>query len=464
MVGQIASPIQSHWLLSQVRLKAPGRDGFQARHLDFLDFLISDHASKWTFAHHWAPTEHRLEDLDSASTVSVWTHEPCRVLDFQKAEAAMNHRLIQVQLDDRVCKHDELLPLHGSFSSILVGSGPTSWDQLILQHPIESGLDDLTMLRQARLLTDRADLPPSQLLAPRLLAVLLETTSSQATLMLKDVVKGNGPFLCLHCDDHHWILLIIESIQGQWQARVYDSIHLIPTDDTLKLISLFAAALDLHHLPHSMIEGVRQLQGHHCGTLCLMELGRFLGLFARVDESTALLWHQQLYQRQRFHGSGGSEEEAIITWLTDYLPAKGVDPGQARARAQSALKLLGKAPLAEAIKAKDAWRALKQLGNSKSKPFQWVTYQELHQHITSRAKVKHGATLSSEKKRYKARAPEPDLQLVPESLRIAEGLFFDDDEKAVNELPFQKVQSDSRGIAICLPEQAAKLAMEEMDL
>ena len=273
-----------------------------------------------------------------------------------------------------------------------------------------------------------------------------------------------APYFGFLCDEAHWIFIVLEKVGTEWRAEIFDSIHEGPTEGVLRLLHIFALTLGLDQIPHQMCSSIRQEHGHHCGAICLLELGKYLGVFSQIDDTTAQLWHLQLYQLQRFHGGGGNADDSVIAWLMDFLPAKGVDPAQTQSRAQSALRQLGRTALEEAISAPDPWRALKQLGNSKSKPFLWVTYQELQAHITSKAKTKHGSQAQKERKKTKPRNAEIDLQLTPDSLRIAENMFFDSDEKDVHELPFQKVQSDARGIAVCLPEQAATLAKEDKNL
>ena len=136
--------------------------------------------------------------------------------------------------------------------------------------------------------------------------------------------------------------------------------------------------------------------------MALANFGHFLGLWDSCTEAEVHDWYTRL-TTDTFTGQGGVEYNKAHAFLPPEWPKHGVSPQDAPARAAMALKKLGVGPVLKAASAKSPWQALKSLGNSQEKPFQWIQHEELERHINSKALDKK--TL----RRRPRRSTEPNL-------------------------------------------------------
>ena len=133
--------------------------------------------------------------------------------------------------------------------------------------------------------------------------------------------------------------------------------------------------------------------------------------------------------------------------------------GKAASRAQQAIKKLGVEALKKAIQEKDPWRALKGVGNSLGKPFQWIQYEELQRHIQAREQSAFKTKPQSKAGRAKPRSHTQSVTLSPETetLELYPTTFVDSDEMVVAPITFPEVTSNARGICVVTVDQAMQL-------
>ena len=166
------------------------------------------------------------------------------------------------------------------------------------------------------------------------------------------------------------------------------------------------------------------------------------------------LWYETLRRRQLHFGSGPDRERAVIEWLSNFLPSKGVEEKNAEQRAKAAVKRLGLEPLESALQAKDPWRSLKAIGNKIGKPFQWITVDELERHIQARAHVRFGADTKPRKKSGKSKRVDTEVHLTPELLELLPDSFEDEEGDPLPMITLESVKPDMRGIALISIDQA----------
>ena len=174
------------------------------------------------------------------------------------------------------------------------------------------GLDDLTMLQQARRLMQKSGLADTQLWSPRHITSLLETWPATASDDIKKylVHEQNFGFLWI---DGHWIVFHI-SIEGETTvARFFDGFQAELPADTDILAARFSRAAGTSKPIVKAEHCVPQTHGSHCGAVALLNLGVILKLWQQADEATAELWHQMLLSKQLRQGRG--KDEAAITTL-----------------------------------------------------------------------------------------------------------------------------------------------------
>eukprot|EP00435_Cladocopium_sp_Y103_P049906 s1629_g15.t1 len=144
------------------------------------------------------------------------------------------------------------------------------------------------------------------------------------------------------------------------------------------------------------------------------------------------------------------------------LPAKGVPPEEVPNRAQAAIKVFGRAQVQKALQASNAWAALKQLGNSRTKPFMWVSHDELQAHIKDSATAKFGARLDikrSNKHKEPKRVPAPH-QIDPANLTLPPRFFVTNCGTPLSQLTLSGVVKNACGIAFATASDAMQYATE----
>ena len=241
------------------------------------------------------------------------------------------------------------------------------------------------------------------------------------------------------------------------EARIFDGLQSPLIVATAGLTSLLHAAF-----------GRTPVLGRRCRVGCAKRLmptvvplllaGMVLAIWRSATDAEVCRWHQPLICYQRMCGRGASDEAAIVQWLAEFLPTKGVPPERASARATLAIKKLGVSALRQALRAANPWVQLKQAANSLSKPFGWVEHSELQAHVTQRAESAFGLRPQPRSKKPTFHRAEPvQLHLEPVNLIIAAGSFVDANDVAIPQMTFHEVIPDSRGLAVAKVEQVQLL-------
>ena len=449
-LGQLASPFQSHWMIRhfQVVLGIVNLTEVQTLQEDFVQQHMRSHLRAWLPPSSFWQRQIEVH-YEDASSVLVSLQEPSRVSDLLLAEAQLGRDLNTLMLVDAFGTPDWEHWLIGSWVCLTkrTGCGP-----LHGLSPLVLGLDDLTMTLEGTALVRQAGLVDSQFLAPRNLTVLLELWPSCAVHLLRQFLpcgmEMHGMFLLAH----HWIYFRCEAQHDLLHVHVYDGLLQSIPLDLMRVFQLLQTAWNLSGLALDFQRPIPQTFGFHCGTIALLTLGACLGLWPLPSESLASQIHLDLLDRQLRRGLGPSDENSVLEWLQTFLPSKGVPPEHALARAKLALQRLGLPVLREALQQKDPWKALKQAGNVTGKPFQWVTFVELQQHVEARG---HVGPKPHKAKKPKAKARnDPVVALSPETVVLYPSSFVDDHEDPVPPLTFPEVESNARGVCVVTMEQA----------
>eukprot|EP00435_Cladocopium_sp_Y103_P050318 s564_g15.t1 len=203
-----------------------------------------------------------------------------------------------------------------------------------------------------------------------------------------------------------------------------------------------------------------QTYGNHCGTIALANLGGFLGLWTSFSEDEACSWHYSLCSSE-VTGAGAVEYTRAHGLLVQELPKHGVPPADAPARATLALKKLGTQPILQAFDAKHPWQALKAIGNSKDRPFQWVMHHELEKHIDAKALDKKAPMRKGPKQPSKL---SPPVSLVPDQVQVPAGAFVDESGFDVGHLAAANISPTARGLVIVTHEQACRFLKDDKKL
>ena len=353
----------------------------------------------------------------------------------------LNHHLA-LCCDDRIVNPN--MPLHasidGTLKSFFLGGGETDFGLSNYQIDAEAA----RLMRQVRLPENFVYL--SALDLSRLLTCTYgEIQDGIAALVPSHAQKVFGIF----CFDGHWSAFAFD--RPATQAYFFDGYEgLTPAAEAL--IHVLA---DLWELPNWHVFStslVQQSSGHHCGVITLVNFGYFLGLWTSYEEADALAWFHRL-MFSSYVGSGQVEYNRIHARLVAELPKHGVPNSDAPGRAAAAIKKLSLPALAKALDSKNVWQALKALGNTSERPFQWVTHSELEQHVNARAADKKAPM--GKIKKVPDRKPRM-IQLAPDQVAVPNDAFVDENSEPVTALSLDNISQDARGVIVVTADDAIR--------
>ena len=466
MIGQIASPIQSHWMLLHMKamLGFLTPDEILQRHSELIENHVASHVRKFPRMDLYDPRTILVDSGDAPFEVNLSV--PSSVSQLLLAEARLQGTdetwtawNAQGMLHPDSLIDDFHLVLRSSVGFGLLDLGLSA-------HQVAHGLSVHTMHQLGLAMTHCAGLPSHLFWSPYTLDSLLNQWPCLAHAAIRyALLDASGCFGFL-LENSHWTCFKLDLSVDCLVVTWCDDLHALPPAALDALVRLCADALDRAHVIWKEGSCIAQCYKVDCGTVAFLHLGILLGLWPSCPVGISAFLHPCLLDLQCRVGFGLADDDtAVLTWLENFLPSKGVPVDAALARAQLALKRLGLVTLQRAIQSTDPWRALKTAGNNLGKPFQWVTYEELQAHVATRAAQK--STGGSEPRKPKGKSskkPAPALALSPETLTLFPATFLDDHEDAVPVISFPEVMAQARGIAIVTLDQALGLCKADAHL
>ena len=326
--------------------------------------------------------------------------------------------------------------------------------------PLDEGLDDVTISCVMRTMFKDIDADQTSWLEPRTVIEWLKLPHSLLVFTLRlhfGEFKGNR-VLAILGDDAHWAVVDYQKFPQGSELAYIDGIP----DRLLGQAEKFGSALHkaIGIGPFNLTKASCFLQdgGDQCGAVALLHLGWRLNFWPRFDSNDVNLWYRSLRWGVReptvFGGGFASNDEALQTSLGALLTSKGADPAQVTERIQGAIRMFGQAKLENALKAKNPWQALKALGSNRSKQYQWITYNELQNHIEARGRQKWGADIDQKKPvKSKKETKGCEFLLDPMKLQLLEG-FWTNGSTPLEQIEFLKVKASGTGVAFCKIEDA----------
>ena len=205
---------------------------------------------------------------------------------------------------------------------------------------------------------------------------------------------------------------------------------------------------------------LEQRQDEICGVIMLINLGWQCGLWSDFEYVDALKWYDALSSLTLHAGAGANDFGTAHAYLVNFLPSRGVPQEAVADRAAQAIKKLGLQPILKAISHENPWRQLKSIGSNAPRPFQWVTSDELRQHIASRAGQKHGADTQKKKNKTVDLKLPPQMPISADGLAVPVGTFVDPDGKTLAFIALADLKADCTGITIASLEQVHRFLVD----
>ena len=291
--------------------------------------------------------------------------------------------------------------------------------------------------------------------------VVMPTSLEQApALDLRCPTFQSSPLYVLLLINRHWILAKCTKDEDCLKLQVYDGVGITSACHIRTFGSFVQKAWNLPKISISQHWILPQKFSHTCGTVALGHLLLLTGVISYEQAMRFENIHDGLTLCDPFQHDpmsvGFGPEDPITEALEQILPSKGVPVEEVKNRAQAALRIFGKPPIQKALNASNVWAALKQLGNSRPKPFMWVTHAELQEHIKERATTKYGADVDIKrpKKSKEAQAPPASQQIDPANLVLPSGIFVTNCGTPLSQLPLSGVIKNARGVAFATAADA----------
>eukprot|EP00438_Fugacium_kawagutii_P011669 Skav222265 [mRNA] locus=scaffold2459:8971:29084:+ [translate_table: standard] len=291
-------------------------------------------------------------------------------------------------------------------------------------------------------------------------AVCLDSLSEEACLgTLSGLSASDSPLLLFVLVDKHWTLLYCRAQEDTLKVTHFDGLARTCLWQISPVCLALKTAWKLRKVKITSTWTFPQTQPHTCGTIALAHFAHLLGLISYNQACDFEDNHDGLAMcglHPQFHGlvGYGVEDAAIISSLSQILPGKGVPDKLVKERGEAAIKAFGAEAIHKALGQRNPWTALKQLGNSKPRPFMWVTHAELQDHIKDRARSKFGADLDTRrpKKSKDTRKPIEAQQIDPAQLQLPKDVFTTNDGSSLQQISLAQVQKNARGIAFAAPQ------------
>ena len=446
MIGQIASPVQAHWVLVQWQAVNVSNEekSMGQRHEDLINMIIRSHKQNWPTPEMFVPRPLQVV-IEKEPPMIVTLCRPTRVHQVVQATRDLLDEMTVSWASPHPPHADPLIDPSSTSLMLRYGSGATlDWRDLVAAPmTIPRGLHEITLRTQGQIIFDHDHRENMAFLTPQMMAHALERSLSKSFLI--NCMDGAEKVVALFWDQGHWLFLFGQKIGEQVHIDVYDGLDREISFDLHAMCGKLAQAFDCLEPKIYKKTIVRQKHGDHCGTIALLHMGLVLNTWQIADEATAILWYEALRRKQLHHGTGPDREAALMQWLCNFLPSKGVAEADVEQRAKAAIRKLGIEPLEQSIKEKDAWRSLKALGNKLGKPFQWITVDELERHIQARAHHRFGTDTKMRKKGHKARKTDTEVTLTPELLELLPDSFEDEDGDPLQMVTLDNVRPDMRG-------------------
>ena len=292
-----------------------------------------------------------------------------------------------------------------------------------------------------------------------------------ATLFVQSAWPLAAPLVLFVESAHHWLLFVIRLHDDWLDIEYYDGLPhghdlVVNTVAAWAQETLQARGFVLHY-----VTGLTQQQHDHCGVIALANFAMIANSDEHWTQEQLTNLHALLQDSWEVSHSvwacGGSEGQAgsLAQQLADLLITKGVPRDRANERALAGIAAVGEAALTAALKQKNPWADLKQLGSKPSTNFQWVKPDELMRQVRARAEEQYGVAASMKKRDGKrAKQETQPLHINPQQLSLIDGSFVDSAGNSVRQIQLADVSNQASGLAFATVNEASPYLQEGKSL
>lgn len=310
---------------------------------------------------------------------------------------------------------------------------------------VKVGLTAGFLLRFARALSGNV---PSTISSAQIQVLCIgQLPEHNMTCHLRAWEVGHTPLFLFVWHEHHWTFVRCELQDQKLKVVQYDGLAQTPLSALAPLCATLKRAWNATTVSLTSTWIIEQTRSDSCGTVALGHFALQAGLISYEQAMhfeelhpcfaacSSLLGGCQL---QGF----GPDEKKITDELTQILPSKGVPEAHVKDRIQAAMKIFGADAIGKTLQAANEWAALKQLGNSRPKPFMWVTNLELQEHIKERSQKDFGVDTDIKRKKHQKdnkKKPFVTQSIDPASLVLIPDVFITNSGDTVPQISLEAV-------------------------
>ena len=326
--------------------------------------------------------------------------------------------------------------------------------------PLDEGLDDVVVFHAAKELVATAQISNLLWISPRTVTKWLAADATEVYALIQEALAhfDGDRIVAIFGDDSHWAVLDYQALDCGAEIAYVDGIPDRLLEQATRVGQLIHDVFGCGPLAVTQASCYCQDGGNACGAVAVLHFGWRLGLWSNFTKIDVQLWYKALrWGLETPVFFGGGDQDALVQRLGEILVQKGVAESAVSDRIAQAQRTFGKHKLEQALQAQNPWAALKALGSSRPKPFLWVSYNELQDHIRLQGQAKFGAGLDIRKKsgtpKTKPQPPRYENLLDPGKLQLLPKHFGNGLEE-IPQLAFAQVANGACGVAFCRPTDA----------
>eukprot|EP00438_Fugacium_kawagutii_P020260 Skav218155 [mRNA] locus=scaffold4591:37336:49156:+ [translate_table: standard] len=274
----------------------------------------------------------------------------------------------------------------------------------------------------------------------------------------RDWKIGQAPLHLFVLVRKHWVYVACTFQNEQAVFNVWDGLGLVTLSDLAHLCASVKKAWGARSVLLNSQWIIEQTRADSCGTVAL---GHFALTIGQITYEQAMHFeslHPCFATCSSLLSQGSPEgfgnEAHVQHDLAELLPTKGVPEDKVKERIQAAFKTFGHEAIGKALRARNQWAALKQLGNSRPKPFMWVLQDELQTHIRERATSDYGVGLDIKRTKQQRQSKKMQVStpvIDPSSLTMPPEVFVTSTGDVVSQIPLDAVCKNAAGVAFARP-------------
>ena len=229
LLGQIASPLQSHWMITQMLFSThpQAEQMINDLHEKEVNFLIHSHLSQWPLPVMSLPREITLR-FDDEAPIHFKAQQAFTVRELSQhiQKMRMESGSLRFLGQFKMYQEHEYIPFYETqLMALKFGTGPFDLESdLTSLGKMPPGLHELTMQREGMKLLAKADKSHFCFLSPLMMEQVETLHITHALQFLQEQIGDCTDITCFYWDHGHWVFLHAQKRGDCLDCSVYDGL------------------------------------------------------------------------------------------------------------------------------------------------------------------------------------------------------------------------------------------------